>query len=70
MLRKQLEIPPAAAKAFVRDTKAFFKASGQIMHDEIAAKQVWQLKQHLPHGTKLRLSDVKELFHQVKDHLP
>jgi hypothetical protein len=67
MLRKQLEIPPEAAKAFVRDMKAFFKASGQLMQDEIAAKQVWLLKQHLPRGTQLRISDVKEQFLQMRD---
>jgi hypothetical protein len=44
MLRKELVIPPEAAKAFVRDMKAFFKASGQLMQDEIAAKQAWLLK--------------------------
>ena len=48
MLRKELVIPPEAAQAFVRDMRAFFKASGQLMQDEIAAKQVWLLKQHLP----------------------
>ena len=69
MLRKQLETPPEAAKAFVRDMKAFFKASGQLMQDEIAAKQAWLLKQHLPRGTKLRTSDVKELFLQMKDQV-
>ena len=68
MLRKEFVIPPAAAKAFVRDMKAFFKASGQLMQDEIAAKQVWLLKQHLPRGTKLRTCDVKELFLQMKDY--
>ena len=68
MVRKPLEIPPAAAKAFVKDMKAFFKAKGQIIQDEIAAKQAWLLKAHLPRGTKLRASDVKELLHQMKDH--
>jgi hypothetical protein len=37
MMRKQLDIPPEAAKAFVRDIKAFFKAKGQLKQDEIAA---------------------------------
>ena len=41
---KPIELPPAAAKAFVQDMKAFFKAKGQHMQDEIAAKQVWLLK--------------------------
>jgi hypothetical protein len=66
MLRKPLELPPAAAKAFVRDMKAFFKASGHE-GDEIAAKQGWLLKQHLPRG-KLRISDVKQLFLEMRDH--
>ena len=66
MLRKQLEIPPEAAQAFVRDMKAFFKAKGHEA-DEIAAKQAWLLKNHLPRGTKLRIADVKELFLQMKD---
>jgi hypothetical protein len=47
--------------------KAFFKAKGQLMQDEIAAKQVWLLKQHLPRGAKLRTSDVKELFLLMRD---
>ena len=69
MPRKQLEIPPEAAAAFVRDMKAFFKASGQLMQDEIAAKQVWLLKLHLPRGTNLRTSDVKELFLQMRNQV-
>jgi hypothetical protein len=40
------------------------------MQDEIATKQVWLLKQHLPRGTKLRTSDGKELFLQMKDQPP
>jgi len=69
MPSKPFELPPEAAKAFVRDMKAFFNANGPLMQDEIAAKQVWLLKQHLPSGTKLRTSDVKELFLQMKDQV-
>ena len=60
-------MPPEVAQAFVRDMKAFFKAKGQLMQDQIAAKQAWLLKEHLPRGTKLRITDVKELFLQMKD---
>ena len=48
--------------------QAFFKAKGHEA-DEIAAKQAWLLKNHLPLGTKLRISDVKELFHQMRDQV-
>lgn len=68
MLRKQLELPPDVAKAFVRNMRAFFKANDQLAGDKIAADTGWLLKQHLPKGAKLRLSDVKELFHAMKDH--
>lgn len=66
-MSKRLELPPQAAKAFVRDMRAFFKAKGQRDGDEIAATAAWRLKEHLPKGTTLRLSDVKELFHAMKD---
>lgn len=36
--RQQLELPPEVAKAFARDTRAYFKADGQIKRDEIAAR--------------------------------
>jgi hypothetical protein len=55
MLRKELNIPPRVAKAFVRDMKAFFRAKDQLKQDEIAASTGWMLKQHLRRGTKLRL---------------
>jgi hypothetical protein len=66
MLRKQLELPPEVASAVVRDMKAFFKAKGQLKQDEVAAKQAWLLKEHLPRGTKLRITDVKKLFLQMR----
>ena len=48
--------------------RAFFKAKHQLKQDEIAARTGWMLKEHLPRGTKLRLTDVKELFLQMRDH--
>lgn len=68
MLRKQLEIPPEAAKEFVKDMRAFHRAKNQLKGDEIAANAGWKLERHLPKGTRLRLSAVKDLFHQMKDH--
>jgi hypothetical protein len=69
MLRKGFELPPEAGREFVRDMRAFFKAKDQLKGDEIAAMAGWRLKQHLPRGTKLRLTDVKELFHAMKDQM-
>jgi hypothetical protein len=66
MLRKPIELPPEVSKAFVKDMQAFFKAKNQLKEDEIAARQCWALQQHVPRGTKLRLSDVKEVFRNLK----
>jgi hypothetical protein len=47
MPRKPIELPPEVARAFVRDMRAFFAAGhDQIKKDEIAARQLWLLKQH------------------------
>lgn len=68
MLRKQLEIPREAALEFVKAMRAYFKAKGTLDGDHIAADAAWLLKHHLPKGTKLRITEVKELFLQMKDH--
>src|SRR5262245_8907601 len=69
MLRKPLELPPEIAKAFVRDMELFFKAKTVIDRDEVAAGTAWMLKNHLPRGTKLRITDVKELFLLMRDQV-
>jgi hypothetical protein len=63
---KPIEQPPEVAKAFVRDMRAFFAAGGTgVKADEIAARQAWLLQQH--YGGKLKLTDVKEMFLQMRD---
>ena len=69
MLPRRIELPPAVARAFVKDMRAFFKAKDQLKQDEIAAGTGWLLQQHLPRGAKLRLTDVKEIFLQIRDHV-
>ena len=69
MLRRQIELPPRVAKAFVRNMQAFFRAKDQLKQDEIAAGTGWMLQQHLPRGAKLWLTDVKQMFLEMKDHV-
>src|SRR5262245_4569538 len=66
---KPIELPPQVAKAFARDTRAFFKAKNQLKQDEIAARQLhalWAFQSR--RDKKLRLADVKEMFWQMKNH--
>jgi hypothetical protein len=67
MPSKHIELPPRVAQAFVRDMCAFFKAKNQLKQDEIASRQLhalWAFQR--PREKKLRLADVKELFHQMR----
>jgi hypothetical protein len=68
MPRKQLEVPPAAARAFVKDMRAFHAAKTGFEKDAIAARQLHALREHLPRGARLRLIDVHEMFLAMKDH--
>jgi hypothetical protein len=69
MPRKQLEVPPAVARAFVEDMRAFFAEKNAIKRDEIAARQLHVLRAYNPpRAKKLHLSDVREMFLQMKDH--
>jgi hypothetical protein len=56
------------AKAFVRDMRAFYAEPNSIKRDEIAALQLHALRQHQgPRDKKLRISDVIEMFRQLRD---
>jgi hypothetical protein len=68
MPRKPMEIPPAAARAFVKDMRAFHAAATGFERDEIAARQLHALQEHQrPGEKKLRLIDVHEMFEAMKD---
>jgi hypothetical protein len=69
MPRKELSVPPAAARAFVKDMRAFHAAKTGFEKDEIAARQLHALREHLQPGEKLRLTDVHELFLAMREAL-
>ena len=56
-----MELPPKVAKAFLAIAE-----KNEVKADEIAARQLHALRQH--HNGKLRLTDVKEMFLQMRDH--
>jgi hypothetical protein len=64
---KPIELPPAVSRAFVEDMRAFLVERNSIRRDEIAARQLYALKQH--YSRKLRLLDVKEMFQEMREHL-
>ncbi len=48
--------------------RAFHRERNPIKHDEIAARQLHALQGYRrPREVKLRLSDIKELFEQMRD---
>jgi hypothetical protein len=66
--RAPLELPLAVARSFMKDLRAFHAEPNAIKRDEIAARQLYALREHRrPRDPKLRLSDVKELFGQMRE---
>ena len=66
---KPIELPPEIARAFVKDMRAFFREENQLKRDEIAARQLYALSAfQRPRDKKLRLSDVKQMFEQMRDY--
>jgi hypothetical protein len=66
MPRKPLELPPAVARAFVKDMRAFHAEKNGARRDAIVAQQAWLLNQHLAKPVKIH--EVKALFHEMKGH--
>jgi hypothetical protein len=55
------------ARRFVEDMRAYFAESNTIKADGIAARQLHALREHQgPRERKLRLTDVKEMFLQMR----
>jgi hypothetical protein len=69
MPRKQLEVPPAVARDFVKIMRAYFAEQNLIKRDQIAGDAVFLLEHHLPpNKRRLRLPDIKDLFQVMKGH--
>jgi hypothetical protein len=68
MPRKPIELPPAVARAFVRDMNAYFAETNLIKRDEIAIRRLVALNEYLGRRERpLRVIDVKEMFLQMRD---
>jgi hypothetical protein len=69
MKPKPLDLPRDVARAFVDDMRAYFAEENPIKREGIAVRQLRALREHQgPREKKLRLSDVKEMFEQMKNH--
>jgi hypothetical protein len=67
---KPIELPLRVARRFLDDMRAFDAEPDAIKQYEIAACQLHALKAlQGPRDKKLRLSDVREMFEQMRDHL-
>ena len=68
MPRKPIELPPAVARSFAKDMRAYHATKDTMKRDEIAARQAWLLSEHLgPREKKLRVIDVREMFVEMRD---
>jgi hypothetical protein len=68
MPRKPIELPPAVARAFIRDMNAYFAETNLIKRDEIAIRQLVALNEYLGRRERpLRVIDMKEMFLQMRE---
>jgi hypothetical protein len=69
MSKKPLDLPMQVANAFVKNMRAFHAEPNAIKRDEIAARQLHALREYNPpRAKKLRVTDVIEMFQEMKDH--
>jgi hypothetical protein len=69
MIRKPLDLPPEVARVFTEDMRAYFAETNQIKREGIAVRQLRALREHQgPRERTLRLSEVKDMFEQMKGH--
>jgi hypothetical protein len=68
VIKRQLDLPPKVARAFIDDMRAYFAEENRNKQDEIALPQLHALKEHQgPREKPLRLSDVKQMFLAMRD---
>jgi hypothetical protein len=68
MPRKPIELPPAVARRFMEDLRAFFAEESPNKRDEIAGRQMSVLRQYQgPREKPVRIPDIKEMFLQMRD---
>jgi hypothetical protein len=68
--RKPIDLPPAVARAFSEDMRAYFAEDNPIKRDGIAVRQLRALRERQgPREKALRLSDVKSMFAEMRDQL-
>lgn len=68
-MKKTLSIPPNTARAFLRDMERYFAEPPGVKRDEIAVLTRLDLLGHMPNGSKLRVSEVVELFYKMRNEL-
>jgi hypothetical protein len=70
MIKLNMELPPEVARRFVEDMEAYFAESNPLKRERIALRQLHILRAHRrPRDSKLRLSEVKQLFEQMHDFI-
>jgi hypothetical protein len=69
MPKKPLDLPMKVAKAFVKDMKLYFAEPNAIKRDEIAGRQMHELRKYQgPRERPIRIPDIKEMFEEMRDH--
>jgi hypothetical protein len=70
VIKLNMNLPPEVARRFVEDMEEYFAEPNPLKRDGIALCQLHALREHRrPRDSRLSLSDVKELFRQMRDFI-
>jgi hypothetical protein len=70
MIKLNMNLPPEVARRRVEDMEEYFAELNPLKRDGIALRQLHALREHRkPRDSKLRLSEVKQLFEQMSDFI-
>jgi hypothetical protein len=57
------------AKAFIKDMRAFLAEPNAIKRDEIAGRQMHELRKYQrPHEKPVPIPDIKQMFEEMRDY--
>lgn len=67
MAKKTITIPPEAGRDLLRSMERYFAEENVAKKGEIAVLARLDLLGHMPKGSKLRLTEVIELFYKMRE---
>lgn len=63
---RPIDIPPEAARAFMRSLRAYHATKNGDKRTQIAARAAEELSKHLPGNEVVSMEEIRELFRRMR----